>query len=100
MTNSKRTRKKATLSEGARYKLIFDLLEKGDEVLTNSLVAQFGMSYATWHRDLQKLAKEGKLEKTTSGAIKLQSRVYQINDDDSSLKYISPATGIAVAQIC
>jgi DeoR/GlpR family transcriptional regulator of sugar metabolism len=100
MGDSKHNQRRTSLSEGARYKLIFGLLEKGGEVLTNSLVAQYGMSYATWHRDLQKLAKEGKLEKTTSGAIKLQSRDYQINDDDSSLKYISPATGLAVAQIC
>lgn len=100
MSSSKRNQRGTFLSEGARHKLIFDLLEKSDEVLTNSLVAQFGMSYATWHRDLQKLANERKLEKTTSGAIKLQSRDFQINDDYSSLKYIGPATGLAVAQIC
>jgi DeoR/GlpR family transcriptional regulator of sugar metabolism len=99
MPKLKRHRRRKTLSEGARFKIIFDLLGKDREVLTKSLVTEYGMSYATWHRDLQKLAKEGKLQKTTSGAIALQSRASQTNGDYFSLRSINPEIGFAVAQL-
>jgi DeoR family fructose operon transcriptional repressor len=73
------------LTEG-RHRIILEVLSKKGSVTVAELMAGLDSSESTIRRDLNTLAKEGRLKKVHGGAMAMEQSGYTFKDDDIAIR--------------
>lgn len=87
------------LAEERRRQILKAIAERGS-VAVKELARLFSVSEMTIHRDLNRLAEDGLIEKTFGGALALRESKRETPDDKAEPAQAAPAQGEATCSLC